>query len=775
MIHLNPLTRTMAALCCSVFLTLAFAAEAQAGDRYLVRYEKGAKDQVLSELGADAIIHHEFDDLGVLAATLPASTVETLLGLSVVLDVAEDPIHHLFGQTVPYGIDLVHARDEWDADRDGVLDEGAATGAGVRVCITDTGIAAAHEDLRDLQILAGRSWVDEDWADDRQGHGTHVAGTVAAMHNDLGVVGVSPGTVELLIADVFNDAGEGQYSSTILDAARWCADQGADIISMSLGGKIGLLSDGYQAIYDRGVLIVAAAGNDGVLVFNYPAGYESVASVAAIDASEEVASFSTYNTDVEVAAPGVAVRSTYPHSSSLVVSGGPRYEANPIANADPDNTSITGALADGGDCNTTPGSADQWAGQVVLCERGGATFRSKIDNVAAGGGAAAVIYNNTEGNFNGTYGDPCCSAIPAVSLSQADGHDALAFVGGEGTVNVKQIVTNAYASLSGTSMATPHASAAAAVIWSACPSLSHDQVRAHLSATTRESQADLLAGRDAFYGFGIVQVKEGVDALSDGINEYDPSTGNGDGNSPANVECSVAAGAKANGGGWLHGIDGRLNFGFDVEATSSGGAGSLSLNDHGRELRISMSQILSVSPLDSDCGTVPAGSNSVEIVGEGSFDAQPASFRACVADAGEPGAGGDRFYLECTSGCAYDTAQSAVDAAIDGGNIDVETTGTSDSSGSSSTVVLDPVLLDEGVAGTLQVFTARVYDGARKLMDGATVTVVQRTADGGTSSFEAVTDSSGEALLTLTLPLGSAEYQAVTGTTESNFVEVDSE
>jgi serine protease len=714
-------------------------------ERYLVRYEPGTKDLVLASLAPGATIHHEFDAIGVIAVSMLPDEADALAANGNVVSVGEDPIYYPFAQTVPYGIDQVRAREAWDADRDGVVDAGAATGKGIRVCVVDTGIAAHHEDFEGVPIVGGRSFVNEDWADDRQGHGTHVAGTVAAMNNSVGVVGVSPGEVELLIADVFNDAGAGQASSTILAAANWCADQGADIISMSLGGKVPALADGYQLLYDRGVLIVAAAGNDGAPVINYPAGYPSVVSVAATDSNEAVASFSTFNPDVEVAAPGVAVLSTYPFENSMKIAGGPSYMANSIANANPSGT-VNGALADGGDCNTAP-APGQFQGKVVLCERGGAPFRQKIDNAAAGGAVAAVLYNNVSGNFNGTYGDPCCSSI---------------------SVNVNLLSTSGYAFLSGTSMATPHASATAAVIWSACPSLSNDQVRSHLAATTRDSRAKLLPGRDVFYGYGIVQVKEGVDALFDGIDEYDAGAGNADGNNPANVECPVGPANEATGGGFIGSGGAKANFSFDVEGSASSAAGRLSLHDRSSGVRIELSQVNSVSRLASDCGPVAAGANAVSISGTGTYNGQFAGFRACVADNGDPGRFNDRFYLECVAECSYDTRAVAPDGLLGGGNIAVRTSGSASPSGSGANVLqLDPVNLSGDLTSSLQLFTVRAYDTAQRPLAGIQVAI--RRGDGSLEGT-AITDDSGRALLSLSLPLGSVEYQAAAGTLESNTV-----
>ncbi len=765
----RPFAVALAAACLlAASLTPALAEESK---RYLVRYQLGSKAEVVAALGASATVHHEFDDLGVLAATLPVSRAGLVAELGAVLDVSEDPLRFLSAQTVPYGIDLVRARDEWDADRDGVVDAGAATGAGIRVCIVDTGIYAAHEDLGGggVTILAGRSWVGEDWDRDLQGHGTHVAGTVVAMNNQLGVVGTSPGEIELIIADVFNDAGDGQASSTILAAANWCADQGADIISMSLGGLLGTLADGYQALYDRGILVIAAAGNDGGPVQNYPAASDSVVSVAAIDSTETVADFSNFVPQVEVAAPGVAVLSTYPFENSLAIDGGPTFAANSIANANPSGA-FSGPLADGGDCNTAP-PAGAYTGAIVLCERGGTAFRVKIDNAAAGGAAGAVLYNNAPGNFNGTYGDPCCSSIPAISLSQADGQAALAWLGSNSVMTVDLESAGGYAELSGTSMATPHASATAAVAWSACPELSNDQMRSHLSATTRESQADLVPSRDIFYGWGIVQVKDGVDALADGVDEYDPAFGNGDGTNPANVECASDPddAPKTTGGGWLAG-DGKINFGFNAKQAGDGVNGQLQLNDHGSDTRIHISRMTGLFELTSDCGPVAAGPGAVELTGDGSLNSQPASFRVCVADRGEPGRGSDEFYLECTSGCSYDTAAAgAGDGVLGGGNIQVHGSPSAGGSGASS-MTLGPVLLSGGDAGQLQVLTARVWDGGQRPLGGAVVTLEATAADGSVERWDGVTGANGTAVFTVVLPSGAVEYRATAGAAESNTV-----
>jgi subtilisin family serine protease len=751
-----------------------------ANDLFLVKYQPNAKAAVAAEVQSlGGAIRYAFDDIRILAIRLDQSRADDLAAHPNVVSVGPNAIYQLFAQTTPYGIDMVQARDTWDANRDGALDPGAPTGSGIKVCIIDTGIRASHEDLGGggVNILAGRSWVNEDWSQDGHGHGTHVAGTVAAMHNTTGVVGVSPGQASLLIADVFNDAGDGQDSAVILDAANWCADQGANIISMSLGGPIDdLLADGYQALYDRGILIVAAAGNDGAPVNSYPASYPSVMSIAAVDNTGTVADFSNFVPEVELAAPGVAVLSTWAEENSVQVEGGPKLAANPIEFADPAG-STSGPLANGGDCNTPP-APGAYQGKIVLCVRGGLPFKVKIDNAAAGGAKAVVLYNNEPGNFAGTYA-ACCSAIPAVSLSQEDGQTLVNnWLGATATVALHAASNTAYTEISGTSMATPHASGAAAVLWSACPALTNDQIRSHLDTFTTESEADLIAGRDVFYGYGIPQLKNAVDALSDGVNDYDPNDPNHDGNNPANVECPAQlARAEAEGGGWLKGHGNKkINFGFDVELTQGGKmSGFLSVNDRVSGAKIALSKITSFGE-GGACDSLTPGEDNLEFFGTGTFNGAAASFRTCVADNGTPGKGRDAFYLECTAGCTYTTAASAADNIIDGGNIRVEKevrNGAASQPASATTLILDPLLLTEGAVGQVQVFTVTVYDQHGERLPGASVSLIRTAAGGGNETLTAIADLTGTAIFNAVNLNQTMEYRATSGGAESNTIEVN--
>jgi subtilisin family serine protease len=407
-------------------------------------------------------------------------------------------------------VDSVQARDVWDADRDGTIDYGAPTGAGRTVCIVDTGLYTGHEDFSGVDIIGGYSQVSTEWYIDGAGHGTHVAGTIAAANNTLGVVGVTPGTVSLYIVKVFDDEGNWTLASDLVDAIYRCADANANVISMSLGGSRpnGKEKRAFDSLYNQGILHVAAAGNAGDTSYSYPASYDSVISVAAVDESNVVASFSQQNDQVELAAPGVRVLSTVPWLAidTLTVDG-VTYEGHHIEYAAYGTAS--GPLVDGGLCDTT----SDWSGAVVLCERGSITFYDKVMNVQNSGGVAAVIYNNEPGNFYGTLGDGNSSDILAISLSQEDGQYLVTYklgLIGDVESNLTKPASG-YEAWNGTSMATPHVSAVAALVWSSDPSLTNAQIRQAL----QQSALDLGdPGRDDAYGFGLVQALDAINYLA---------------------------------------------------------------------------------------------------------------------------------------------------------------------------------------------------------------------------------------------------------------------
>ncbi len=493
------------ALGAALALSISTAATAAQPDpnRVMVKYKPGASAQVEAALrGAGGKIHLKLARQGAFAVTLPAQALPGLSNRKDIEYIELDAPRYATAQTTPYGINTVQAPQTWAAGADGT---------GIKVCIIDSGIKANHEDFAGIS-MTGDASSGQTWNNDTCGHGTHVAGTVAAVNNTAGVVGVSPGKVSLHIVKVFDGETCGwSYASTLIDAANKCETAGARIISMSLGGGRASRTEeiGFNTLDSNGLLSIAAAGNDGNTTLSYPASYASVMSVAATDINNVVADFSQKNAAVDIAAPGVGTLSTYPFRDASMSVGSNSFIVSAMEGSV--QSTASGAMVNGGRCL----SAGSWAGKVVLCERGDISFVDKVNAVTAGGGVAAVVYNNAPGGFGGTLGTGVTSTIPAISMTQEDGQALVAGSLGM-TANVSTIFesnASAYAFLDGTSMATPHVSGAAAVVWSANPAATNAQVRDALYSTALDLGA---AGRDNSYGNGLVQTFAATEALLGG-------------------------------------------------------------------------------------------------------------------------------------------------------------------------------------------------------------------------------------------------------------------
>lgn len=400
------------------------------------------------------------------------------------------------GQQVPYGIAMVQA--------DQLPDTYASNRT---LCIIDSGIDLAHEDLHGNHVTGDTNPGTGNWYTDENHHGTHVAGTIAAINNaGVGVVGVNPGRqLNLHIVKVFGADGWA-YTSTLIAAANKCGAAGANVISMSLGGADASIAEerAFAGLARRGVLAIAAAGNDGDNTQSYPAGYSSVMSIAALDQNQQVADFSQFTPKVELAAPGVNVLSTVPmgtgRGAALTV-GATSYA--PAAMDGSPAASAHAPLADFG-LGTTTDSA--MSGKVCLIKRGSVSFATKVGNCQASGGVGAVVYNNVAGGLNGTLGTTV-TTIPSVGVSDTEGASLLTQLGQQANLSVT--ATN-YALYNGTSMATPHVSAVAALVWSYFPQCSASQIRNALD----QSALDLgTPGRDPYYGYGLVQARAAYDRI----------------------------------------------------------------------------------------------------------------------------------------------------------------------------------------------------------------------------------------------------------------------
>ena len=234
-------------------------------------------------------------------------------------------------EELPWGVDRIDADLAWIS----------YTGSNVDIAIIDTGIDKDHQDLETNLagginfIGKGPSWnrrVDPAKWDDDNGHGTHVAGTAAALDNDIGVIGVTPGA-NLWAVKVLDRTGSG-YLSDVIDGIYWAADNGMEVINLSLGidkETLDQYPNDRQALQDavdyayltKGVVVVAAAGNEGAGEDSviYPARFDSVIAVAATDGNDSSASFSSTGPAVEIAAPGVDIYSTWNDGYYNTISG----------------------------------------------------------------------------------------------------------------------------------------------------------------------------------------------------------------------------------------------------------------------------------------------------------------------------------------------------------------------------------------------------------------------------------------------------------------------
>jgi serine protease len=178
-------------------------------------------------------------------------------------------------------------------------------GAGVIVAVIDTGVTMV-EDLAGVHVMEGASFVPGvASAADGNGHGTHVAGTIAqATNNGVGVAGVAPAAT-ILPVKVLSDQGSGS-SEAVAAGIDWAVDQGAQVINLSLGGPqyAKVIHVAAEKARDAGVLVVAAAGNDGKLGVSWPGALREVIGVSAIGPDGFLAPYSNYGLGVDVAAPG---------------------------------------------------------------------------------------------------------------------------------------------------------------------------------------------------------------------------------------------------------------------------------------------------------------------------------------------------------------------------------------------------------------------------------------------------------------------------------------
>jgi serine protease len=539
------------------------AASADGRVPVLIRYRRTVSAASAAQAASDAVtraggvVKARWSKLGAVAARLSPQERAELASDPEVLSIEPDrPVHAFARQAVlttgsvgeyTPGLKLVQAPNVWDANNDGVLDAAAPNGAGIKVCVIDSGWDNRHPELQ-AAYAGGKDFVEKD--DDPRdfdtvtgkwggGHGTHTAATIVAQlgspgtvgpgDEPNGVVGVAPG-VELLVARVLNTKGNGS-TSDIVSALEWCQAQGAKIVSLSLGAAEPSPTEeaAFQVAIQAGILPIAASGNsatgdaagDAALGIAYPAGYDGVLAVGAVDFKGQHAPFSQVGSGLSLVAPGVEVLSAMIVGSeaySQVDVDGRLFASNSIAFAPVGTYSGTMFDCGVGDSRDACGKGATCSGFVAYVDRGGTdelgqglTFAKKVNFMRRAGARAVIVGNNDPndgiGLFTlGTEG----TWLPAAAVSNADAATLKTLQGKDAKVS---LVGADYARLSGTSMSTPHVSGVAALVWSARPTLTAADVRKLLEDSADSTHNATPGKHDNAYGFGLVQAKAALDLL----------------------------------------------------------------------------------------------------------------------------------------------------------------------------------------------------------------------------------------------------------------------
>ena len=293
------------------------------GWKGIIQFEAGTGPALKSALvrGVGGAVEKDLDALDMAIVNLPnEAAANGLAHAKGVLQVEADSIKTFCGQTLPWGVDRIDADQVWNVSK-------GTQGAGVNVAVLDTGIDTNHPDL--AANLAGKySCVntDPENVEDTNGHGTHCSGIIAAMNNEIGVVGVGP-EINLYMVQVSRKSTIAE--SAIIEGINWCIathtdsdpDNDIQVMSMSFGGGYSVNEDNaLQDAYNEGIVLVAAAGNERRAVI-FPAALPNVIAVSATNASDQFAYFSNFGPEIDLAAPGVSILSTYLNDGYATMSG----------------------------------------------------------------------------------------------------------------------------------------------------------------------------------------------------------------------------------------------------------------------------------------------------------------------------------------------------------------------------------------------------------------------------------------------------------------------
>ena len=287
--------------------------QGQAPAKVLIRFAEtpGAAQRDLVR-GLGGTVHQSFQIVPAIAASVPEQALEALKkapGVEAVEPDGEMQAHA--SAEYPWGVVRIGCEPLHLGTYPSAL--APITGLNVKVAVVDTGINYNHTDLA-ANYAGGYDFINNDANPiDDEGHGTHVAGTIAAVGNGVGVIGVAP-QAKLYGVKVLGSTGSGSFSA-IISGLQWCVNNNIAVANFSLGSSTDpgtTVRTAFDNAYAAGLIIVASAGNSGAGVdtVGYPAKYASVIAVGSTTSTDGLSSFSSTGPTVEIAAPGSSILST---------------------------------------------------------------------------------------------------------------------------------------------------------------------------------------------------------------------------------------------------------------------------------------------------------------------------------------------------------------------------------------------------------------------------------------------------------------------------------
>ncbi|MFN8510841.1 MAG: S8 family serine peptidase [Deinococcaceae bacterium] len=432
------------------------------------------------------------------------------------------------------GADVVHSKIGVDF-----------AGQGVGVCILDSGLDINHPEFKGINLKGYLDFLESRSPIDPISHGTHVAGTIVAPLGEGainrpvevgsgGVVGIAP-NVNLYVGRILRadtEASVLDWWGSFLSSIDWCTNQLASrggsekhmVMNLSLGGIYDRSSffDPFEFAFEQfaldGGITIAGAGNDTFDIsadptkIYFPAGLPSVVAVSSISSVGQLSWFSNFGSKIDLAAPGEAIFSTATKSGGYMIGTMSAKGLAPFNTVVPARKSVAktvkdmdivaasrgtselpGSLCDGPDATL--------AGKIALIYAWKCPLKTKVDNAVKSGALALILHNIDDdmGAANYDDGKGGSSPIPVVLINYDDGQRLKNTLPKKGTVSVTGSAD--YAVASGTSMAAPHVTGAAALVWSQKPSLTASELLQLLKRTATDLGA---SGKDDEYGYGVV-------------------------------------------------------------------------------------------------------------------------------------------------------------------------------------------------------------------------------------------------------------------------------